>query len=152
MLRYTATHCCVSKIALSALVNNLAEAATTNRVPDDHARQSEYTARETSKVYFHAHNSCLLLAHSNFLISSILYSLLLLLLHSPYVLAHTTPLFQVIYRDMLCTRNLPNTVLLFSLKPKTRSSNSHLIHKNSRNPVPYPIRWKGKRKSYPLPS
>jgi len=62
----------VGKLVLSALVYNLAEAATTYRVPDVHARQSEHTARETSKVYFHAHNSCLLLAHSIFLISSIL--------------------------------------------------------------------------------
>jgi hypothetical protein len=46
--------------------------------------------------------------------TSIIYFLLLLLLHSPYVLTHTAPLFQIIYGDVLCTRNLANTVLPIS--------------------------------------
>jgi hypothetical protein len=60
----------------------------------------------------------LTLGHS--IVSNQLYSLVLflLLLHSPYVLAHTTSLFQVIYRDMLRTRNLSNTVLPFSTKSR----------------------------------
>jgi hypothetical protein len=85
-------------------------------------------------------------------LTCMIYFLLLLLLECPYVLAHTTPLFQVINRDVLCTRNLPNTVLTFSAKPKYRRHNSHLIRKNNQNPVPYPIRWRGRRKSYPRPS
>jgi hypothetical protein len=67
------SNCCVRKLGVSALVNILADAATTNRVPDDHARQSESTALENLKVYFHAGNSCLLLAHS--IVSNQLYSL-----------------------------------------------------------------------------
>jgi len=80
---------------------------------------------------------------------SIFYYLFLLLLKRPYMIAHTTPLFQVIDGDVLCTSDLAYTLLTCQPEKPAPSCHLHLYHKSSRILVPYPIQSRGRRTPNP---